>query len=71
MNLEAFAFRPGDCLLFGRESAGVPDDVRAAADAVVKLPMARGARSMNVAMAAGVAVWEALRQTNALPKSDG
>lgn len=70
-SLEAFAFRPGDCLLFGRESAGVPHDVHAAADAVVKLPMARGARSMNVAMAAGVAVWEALRQTNVLPKSDG
>jgi tRNA (cytidine/uridine-2'-O-)-methyltransferase len=68
-SLEAFAFRPGDCLLFGRESAGAPDDVHRAADAVVRLPMAAGARSMNVAMAAGVALWEALRQTGGLPSS--
>jgi tRNA (cytidine/uridine-2'-O-)-methyltransferase len=67
--LEAFAFAPGDCLLFGRESAGVPDEVRGAADAVVRLPMAPGVRSMNVAMTAGVAAWEALRQTGALPAS--
>jgi tRNA (cytidine/uridine-2'-O-)-methyltransferase len=66
-SLEAFAFQPGDCLLFGRESAGAPDDVHAAADAVVRLPMAAGVRSMNVAMTAGVAVWEALRQTRTLP----
>jgi tRNA (cytidine/uridine-2'-O-)-methyltransferase len=65
--LEAFAFKPGDCLLFGRESAGVPDEVHAAADAAVRLPMAASARSMNVAMTAGVAAWEALRQTGALP----
>jgi tRNA (cytidine/uridine-2'-O-)-methyltransferase len=65
--LEMFAFQPGDCLLFGRESAGAPDEVHAAADAVVRLPMASGMRSMNVAITAGVAVWEALRQTGALP----
>jgi tRNA (cytidine/uridine-2'-O-)-methyltransferase len=66
-SLDAFAFRPGDCLLFGRESAGAPEDVHAAADAVVRLPIAGGVRSMNVAMTAGVAVWEALRQTGAVP----
>jgi tRNA (cytidine/uridine-2'-O-)-methyltransferase len=66
-SLEAFAFRPGDCLLFGRESAGAPDQVHAATDAVVKLPMAPSMRSMNVAMTAGVATWEALRQTGGLP----
>jgi tRNA (cytidine/uridine-2'-O-)-methyltransferase len=66
-SLEAFAFQPDDCLLFGRESAGAPDEVHAAADAVVRLPMAPHARSMNVAMTAGVATWEALRQTGALP----
>ncbi len=66
-SLEVFAFRAGDCLLFGRESAGAPEDVHAAADAVVRLPMADGMRSMNVAMTAGVATWEALRQTGALP----
>ena len=67
LSLEAFAFQPGDCLLFGRESAGAPDEVHASADAVLKLPMAPGVRSMNVAMTAGVAAWEALRQTGALP----
>jgi tRNA (cytidine/uridine-2'-O-)-methyltransferase len=67
--LETFAFQPGDCLLFGRESAGAPGEVHAAADATVRLPMAPGVRSMNVAMTAGVAVWEALRQTGALPAS--
>ncbi|HEX5007885.1 MAG TPA: tRNA (cytidine(34)-2'-O)-methyltransferase [Hyphomonadaceae bacterium] len=66
-SLETFAFEPADCLLFGRESAGVPDEVHAAADAVVRLPMTAGMRSMNVAMTAGVAVWEALKQTGALP----
>ena len=70
-SLGAFAFQPVDCLLFGRESAGAPDEVHAAADAVVKLPMAAGMRSMNVAMTAGVAVWEALRQTGGLPSSEG
>jgi tRNA (cytidine/uridine-2'-O-)-methyltransferase len=70
-SLEAFAFQPDDCLLFGRESAGAPGEVHAAADAVVRLPMERGARSMNVAMAAGVALWEALRQTGALPEAGG
>jgi tRNA (cytidine/uridine-2'-O-)-methyltransferase len=70
-SLDAFAFRPGDCLLFGRESAGAPNEVHAAADAVVRLPMAAGVRSMNVAMTAGVALWEALRQLDALPASNG
>ena len=69
VGLDAFSFRPGDCLVVGRESAGAPDEVHAAADAVVRLPMASGVRSMNVAMTAGVAIWEALRQTGALPAS--
>ena len=65
--LDAFAFRADDILLFGRESAGVPDDVHAAADARVMIPLMPGARSLNVAMSAGIAVWEGLRQTNGLP----
>lgn len=52
-----------DILLFGRESAGVPDDVFAAADARVTIPMAPRLRSINVAMAVAMAVGEALRQT--------
>jgi tRNA (cytidine/uridine-2'-O-)-methyltransferase len=52
-----------DILLFGRESAGVPDEVAAAADARLVIPVASGLRSLNVAMAAAMALGEALRQT--------
>ncbi|MDB5520686.1 MAG: hypothetical protein JWR73_1668 [Tardiphaga sp.] len=58
-----FAFATDDILLFGRESAGVPDDVAQAADARLLIPIAPGLRSLNVAMAAAMAVGEALRQT--------
>ena len=52
-----------DILLFGRESAGVPDEVAAAADARLVIPIKAGLRSLNVAMAAAMALGEALRQT--------
>jgi tRNA (cytidine/uridine-2'-O-)-methyltransferase len=52
-----------DVLLFGRESAGVPEEVHAAADARLTIPMQPGLRSLNVAMACAMAVGEALRQT--------
>jgi tRNA (cytidine/uridine-2'-O-)-methyltransferase len=51
-----------DVLLFGRESSGVPDDVHAAADARLTIPMRPGLRSLNVAMACAMVVGEALRQ---------
>jgi len=63
----AFAFRGDDILLTGRESAGVPDDVHAACDARVVIPMAEGLRSLNVASAAAMALGEALRQTGPIP----
>jgi tRNA (cytidine/uridine-2'-O-)-methyltransferase len=56
-------FRPDDVLLFGRESAGVPEEVHAAADARLLIPMRTGLRSLNVAVAAAMALGEALRQT--------
>jgi tRNA (cytidine/uridine-2'-O-)-methyltransferase len=56
------AFRPEDVLLFGRESAGVPDAVHQAADARLLIPMREGLRSLNVAMACAMAVGEARRQ---------
>lgn len=62
-----FAFRPDDVLLFGRESAGVPDDVHACADARLVIPLRPGLRSLNVAVSAGIALAEALRQTDGLP----
>jgi tRNA (cytidine/uridine-2'-O-)-methyltransferase len=55
-------YSAADVLLFGRESAGVPDEVFAAADARLAIPIKPGLRSLNVAMAAAMAVGEALRQ---------
>ena len=57
--LPGFAFRPGDTLLLGRESAGVPDHVHAAAAARVRIPIE--ARSLNVAVAGAIALYEATR----------
>ena len=57
-----FTFENGDILLFDRESAGVPDHVRAAADARLLIPMKGGGRSLNVALAAAMALGEAVRQ---------
>ncbi len=55
-------YNAGDILLFGRESAGVPDDVHDAADERLVVPIAPGMRSLNVAMTAAMALGEALRQ---------
>jgi len=57
-----FAFAAGDILLFGRESAGVPDQVHQAADARLTIPMRPGARSINVALSVAMVAGEALRQ---------
>lgn len=62
-----FAFRRTDTLLLGRESAGVPDQVHAAADARLVIPMAAGARALNVAIAGAIVLGEALRQTGGFP----
>lgn len=63
----AFAFRPDDILLLGRESDGVPDHVRDAADSRVKVPIRRGLRSLNVATAAALVLGEVLRQLDLFP----
>lgn len=63
----AFAFAKGDILLLGRESAGLPEPVRALADARVRIPIAAPLRSLNIAVAAAIAVGEALRQTGLFP----
>ena len=55
-------------LMFGRESAGVPDAVHRTADTRIRVPMRPGMRSMNVAMAVAMVVGEALRQTGGLPR---
>jgi tRNA (cytidine/uridine-2'-O-)-methyltransferase len=58
-----FGYQPSDILLFGRETAGVPQAVADASDARLVIPIKPGLRSLNVAMAAGMALGEALRQT--------
>lgn len=58
-----FAFRPDDILLFGRESAGVPDHVHERADGRILIPMVEGQRSINLAVSAAMITGEAMRQT--------
>ena len=58
----SFTFQAGDVLLFGRESAGVPDHVHDAADARLTIPMRTGARSVNVALSVAMVAGEAIRQ---------
>ena len=57
-------FRSDDIFLLGRESAGVPDAVHDAADLRLRIPLQKGARSLNVALAATMVLSEALRQTD-------
>jgi tRNA (cytidine/uridine-2'-O-)-methyltransferase len=64
-----FRYAPSDILMFGRESAGVPEDVAAVADARLRIPIKPALRSLNVAMAAALAAGEALRQTRPTAES--
>jgi tRNA (cytidine/uridine-2'-O-)-methyltransferase len=64
--LDAFDFQPDDTLLFGSETSGAPDHVHAAADARVVIPIRPDARSLNLSVSAGMALWEGLRQTGGL-----
>lgn len=57
-----FQFRKNDSLILGQESAGVPDEVRDQADCAINIPLAVGARSLNVSVAAAIALAEARRQ---------
>ncbi|GAA0647851.1 tRNA (cytidine(34)-2'-O)-methyltransferase [Brevundimonas lenta] len=60
--LTQFRFHPDDTLLFGSEPTGAPEYVHEAADARVVIPIRADARSLNLSVSAGIAVWEALRQ---------
>ena len=64
----SFAFSAQDRLIFGQESAGVPDEVHRAADARIIIPMSPGARSLNLAQSAAIASAEALRQIGGFPQ---
>ncbi|MFQ5438555.1 MAG: TrmH family RNA methyltransferase [Paracoccaceae bacterium] len=62
-----FAFRADDTLVLGRVSAGVPDTVRTGCAHHVTIPMHAGGRISNIAVAAGIALAEAIRQTHIAP----
>ena len=66
--LPSARFESGDTLLMGSESSGAPDHVHARADLRVRIPQAPGTRSLNIAVAAGIGLAEALRQTDGWPK---
>ena len=59
-----YRYKAADILLFGRESAGVTDEVAASADARLVIPIKPGLRSLNVAMACAMVLGEALRQAH-------
>ena len=61
-----FKFKKDDILLFGRESAGVPENLHKTIKEKVKIPMNKKTRSLNVAMSVAIVVTEALRQNNLL-----
>lgn len=61
-------YRPDDILLVGQESVGAPAHVHAAAEVRVRIPLAPGLRSLNVAIAAAMVLGEALRQTKGYPE---
>ena len=65
-----FAYEASDIILVGRESAGVPEEVHAAADARIVVPMRPGMRSLNVAVTAAMILGEALRQTGSFPQPE-
>ena len=69
VRLDNFAFAAQDTLLVGRESAGVPDFVHRAAFVRVVIPLHAGNRSLNVAQAGAIALYEGLRQTGLLPQA--
>lgn len=64
----AFRFEAGDVLVLGSESSGAPPEVHARADARLRIPMRRGLRSLNIAVAASMVLGEALRQTGGWPQ---
>ena len=65
-NYHKFIFRKDDILLFGRESAGVPEGLHKTIKNKVKVPMNKKTRSLNVAMSVAIISAEALRQNNLL-----
>lgn len=68
IRLDEARFRAGDTLLLGSESRGAPLELHRRADLRVRIPQAPGTRSLNIAVAAGIGLAEALRQTKEWPE---
>ena len=66
-NLDAFKFSSIDTLIMGSESSGVPEKIHKKLPHKVRVPIGASTRSLNVAVCASIALWEALRQTGNLP----
>lgn len=63
-----FEFRVSDTLVLGSEGSGVPADIAQSCDAAVRIPISDKVRSFNLAVAAAIALTEALRKTGGLPE---
>tara|TARA_X000001036_G_scaffold378699_1_gene369177 strand:- start:57 stop:509 length:453 start_codon:yes stop_codon:yes gene_type:complete len=63
-SLYSFEFHPSDILLFGRESAGVPENIHNIVDHRLTIPMKNGVRSINLSSSVALVLGEGLRQTN-------
>ena len=63
-SLYRFEFHPSDILLFGRESAGVPENIHNIVDHRLTIPMKNGVRSINLSSSVALVLGEGLRQTN-------
>ena len=61
-----FQFHSSDILLFGRESAGVPDNIHQIVDHRLTIPMKEGVRSINLSSSVALVLGEGLRQTNSI-----
>lgn len=70
VKFQDFTFSTGDTLVLGQESTGSSGELYAAAQASIRIPMARGVRSLNVVNAAAVVLSEAMRQTGTWEKLD-
>ncbi len=68
LRLPCVRFQPTDTLMMGSESRGAPEQVHSRADLSIRIPQAPGTRSLNIAVAAGIGLAEALRQTDGWPE---
>lgn len=65
---DQFAFTPDDAIVLGPETTGLPGELLAAHPHRVRIPISDGVRSLNLSTAAGILLYEALKQTGTLPK---